>query len=88
VIIPGLGSPGGAAGGHGCGGGPRAGRVGIPTGGGPTGSRSGAPSSGRGGGPTGSSRPAMAPDNGKQQRIILDDDEVSPDEDEPLQKRL
>jgi hypothetical protein len=30
----------------------------------------------------------MAPDNGKQPRIILDDDEVSPDEDEPLQKRL
>jgi hypothetical protein len=30
----------------------------------------------------------VAPDKGKQTHVVLDDDEVSSDEDEPLQKRL
>jgi hypothetical protein len=42
----------------------------------------------RGGSPTGSFGPALAPGKGKQARVILDDDNVSSDEDEPLQKRL
>jgi hypothetical protein len=88
VVIPGLGGPSGAAGGHGRGGGTRAGRGGIPAGGGPAGSRSGTPASGRGGSPAGNSSPTAAPGKGKQAHVILDDDEVSFDEDEPLQKRL
>jgi hypothetical protein len=86
VVIPGPGGPGGAAGGHshGCvplGGGPAGSRSG-----GPAGSRSGAPAGGRGGAAGGSS--TTAPGKGKQTRVILDDDEVSSDEDEPLQKRM
>jgi hypothetical protein len=86
VVIPGPGGPSGTAGGHGRGGGPPAGCGGISVGGGPTGSRSGAPAGGRGGAAGGSS--AVAPGKGKQTCVILDDDEVSSDEDEPLQKRL
>jgi hypothetical protein len=52
----------------------------------PAGSRSGAPVGSRGCAAGGSS--AAAPGKGKQTRVILDDDEVSSDEDEPLQKRL
>jgi hypothetical protein len=78
VVIPGPGGPGGAAGGHSHGG--------VPLGGGPAGSRSGAPAGGRGGAAGGSS--TTAPGKGKQTRVILDDDEVSSDEDEPLQKRM
>jgi hypothetical protein len=55
----------------------------CPVGGGPTGTCSGTPASGLGG-----SSPGGAPGKGKQARVILDDDEVSFDEDEPLQKRL
>jgi hypothetical protein len=84
VVIPGLDGPGSATGGHGCSGGPRAGRGGIPAGGGPVGSRSGAPASDRGGGPTGGSSLAAAPGKGKQARVVLDDDEVLSDKDEPL----
>jgi hypothetical protein len=47
---------------------------------------SGAPTGGRGGAVGGSS--VAAPGKGKQTRVILDDDEVLSDEDEPLQKRL
>jgi hypothetical protein len=83
-----LGFPGSAAGGHNCGGGPPAGRGGVPAGGGLAGHRSGAPAGGRGGGLAGGSNPAPAPGKGKQARVVLDDDEVSSDEDEPLQKRL
>jgi hypothetical protein len=78
VVIPGLGGPSGAADGHGHGG--------APVGGGPACSRSGAPAGGRGGAAGSSSAAALG--KGKQTRIILDDDEVSFDEDEPLQKRL
>jgi hypothetical protein len=78
VVIPGPGGPGGAAVGHGHGG--------IPVGGGSAGSRSGAPAGGRGGAIGSSS--AVAPGKGKQTRVVLDDDEVLSDEDEPLQKRL
>jgi hypothetical protein len=42
MVIPGLGGPGGAAGGHSRAGGPLAGRGSVPVGGGPAGSRSGA----------------------------------------------
>jgi hypothetical protein len=83
MVIPGLGSPGGAAGGHG----PPAGHGGILVGGGPVGSCSGAPAGGRGGAAGGSSA-APSPGKGKQTCVILDDDEVSSDEDEPLLKRL
>jgi hypothetical protein len=83
VVIPG---PDGTAGGHGHGGGPPVGRGGVPVGGGPAGSRSSAPAGGRGGTAGGSS--ATAPNKGKQTRVILDDDEVSSNEDEPLQKWL
>jgi hypothetical protein len=78
VVIPRLGGPGGTAGGHD--------HEGVPAGGGPAGSRSGASAGGQGGAADGSS--AMALGKGKQTRVILDDDEVSSDEDEPLQKRL
>jgi hypothetical protein len=88
VVIPELSGLGGATGGHGHGGDPRAGRGAVPTGGGLAGSRSGASASGRGGGPAGGSSPAAAPGKGKQVCVVLDDDEVSSDEDEPLQKRL
>jgi hypothetical protein len=74
VVIPRPGGPGGTAGGHAHGG--------VPTGGGPVGSRSGTPAGGRGGVVDGSS--AAAPGKGKQTRVILNDDEVSSDEDEPL----
>jgi hypothetical protein len=82
IVIPRLGSSGCAAGGHDRGGSPRVGRGGVPVGCGPAGSCSGASASGRGG------SPAAAPGKGKQARVVLDDDEVSFDEDEPLQKRL
>jgi hypothetical protein len=78
VVIPRLGGPGGTAGGHD--------HEGVPAGGGPAGSRSGASAGGQGGAADGSS--AMALGKGKQTRVILDDDEVSSDEDEPLQKQL
>jgi hypothetical protein len=78
VVILGPGGPSSAAGGHGHGG--------ILVGGGPAGSRGGASAGCRGGATGGSS--AVAPSKGKQTRIILDDDEVSSDEDEPPQKRL
>jgi hypothetical protein len=87
VVIPGLCSPGSAASGHVRGGGPPAGRGGIPVGGGPAGSYSGAPADGRGGGPAGGSSTASAPSKGKGTHAILDDDEVSSDEDKPLHKR-
>jgi hypothetical protein len=72
VVIPRPGDPGGAAGGHDHGG--------VPVGGDPAGSRSGTPVGGRGG--------ATAPGKDKQTCVILNDDEVSSDEYEPLQKRL
>jgi hypothetical protein len=78
VVIPGLGGLSDAAGGHDLGG--------VPAGDGRAGSRSGAPVSGRGGTAGGSS--AAAPGKGKLTRVILDDDEISFDEDEPLQKWL
>jgi hypothetical protein len=84
VVIPGPGGPGGAAGGHSRGGGPLAGHGDIPAGGGLAGSRSGAPVDDRGGGPASGFGPAPAPGKGKQERVVLDDDEVSSDEDEPL----
>jgi hypothetical protein len=86
MVIPGLGDLGGAVGGHNRGGGLPASRGGVLIGGGPAGSLSGAPVSGRGGGPTGGSSAAPAFGKGKQMRVILDDDEVSSDEDEHLQK--
>jgi hypothetical protein len=86
MVIPGPGSSGGVASGHGRGGGPPAGRGGVPVGGGPAGSRSGTPVNGHGGA-TGSSS-AVAPGKGKQMCGVLDDDEVLSDEDEPLQKRM
>jgi hypothetical protein len=88
VVIPGPSGPSGVTGGHGCGGAPPVGRGGIPVGGGLAGSRSGAPAVGRGGGSAGGSSAALAPGKDKQTRVILDDDEVLSDEDEPLQKRL
>jgi hypothetical protein len=84
MVIPGLGDLGGVVGGHNRGGGLPASRGGVPIGGGPAGSLSGAPVSGRGGGPTGSSSAAPAFGKGKQMHVILDDDEVSSDEDEHL----
>jgi hypothetical protein len=84
VVILGSGGPGGAAGGHSHGG--------ASVGGGPAGSRSGALAGDRGGAAGRSSvvggSSVVAPDKGKQTRVVLDDDEVSSDEDEPLQKRL
>jgi hypothetical protein len=63
----------------------------IPRPGGPGGTagghgHGGIPACGRGGTVGGSSAAVL--DKGKQTRTILDDDEVSSDEDEPLQKRL
>jgi hypothetical protein len=74
VVIPRPGGPGGAASGHGHGG--------VPVGDGPAGSHSGAPVGGRGGTIGGSN--AAAPSKGRQARVVLDDDEVLPGEDEPL----
>jgi hypothetical protein len=88
VVIPGPGDPGGAVGGHGYGGGPSAGRGCVLAGGGPTGSCSDTPVGVRGGSPAGGSGPASAPGKGKQVRVILDNDEVSSDEDKPRQKHL
>jgi hypothetical protein len=88
VVIQGLSGLGGTAGGHGRGGGLLAGHGGIPVGGGPADSRSGASAGGQGGSPTGGSSVAPTPNTGKQTCVILNDDEVSSDEDEPLQKRL
>jgi hypothetical protein len=78
VVIPGLDGPSGTAGGHGHGG--------VPAGGDSAGSHSGASVGDRGGTTGGSSAAALS--EGKQTRAILDDDEVSSDEDEPLQKWL
>jgi hypothetical protein len=84
MVIPGSDGPGGAPGGHGHGG--------IPVGGSLAGSRSGTTASGRGGATGGSSAAgsssAVAPGKGKQTCVILDDDDVLFDKDEPLQKRL
>jgi hypothetical protein len=88
VVIPRLGGLGGTAGGHGRGGGPPAGRGGVPAGGGPASSHSGTPTGSGGGGPIGGSSPAPAPGKGKHVRVVLDADEVSSDEDEPMQKWL
>jgi hypothetical protein len=44
----------------------------------------GGPAGCRGGGPTGGSGPSLAPSKGKHAHVILDNDEVSFDEDEPL----
>jgi hypothetical protein len=88
VVIPKLDGQGDAAVGHGRSGGPPAGRGGVPTGVGPTSSRSGAPAGSRGGGPASGSSPAPTPGKGKQAHVVLDDDEVSSNEDKPLQKRL
>jgi hypothetical protein len=85
VVIPRPGGLGGTTGGHGRGGGLPAGRGGTPVGGGLAGSRSGTPADGRGGGYTGSSSTALAPGRGKQTHVILDDEEVSFDEDEPAE---
>jgi hypothetical protein len=87
VVIPRLGGPGGAAGGHSRGGGPPVGRGGVPVGSGPVGSRSGAPASGRGGAADSSSA-TLTPGKGKQMCVVLDDDEVSSDKEDPLQKWL
>jgi hypothetical protein len=78
VGIPGAGVLAGAADGHGQGSGPAGGCGGVPTSGGPAGGRGGVLAGG----------PAPAPGKGKQARVVLDDDDVSSDEDEPLQKRL
>jgi hypothetical protein len=83
MVIPEAGGLFSADGGHGRGGGPAGGHSGVPTGG-----RGGISTGGRGGGPDGGSDPAPAPDKGKQACVILDNDEVSSDEDEPLQKLL
>jgi hypothetical protein len=88
VVIPRPGGLGGTTGGHDRGGGLPTGRGGAPVGGGLAGSRSGTPAGGRGGGYTGGSSTALAPGRGKQMHVILDDEEVSFDEDEPLQKQL
>jgi hypothetical protein len=78
VVIPRAGGPTGAVGGHGWGGGP-------------TGGHGGVSADNHGGvlvgGPTGGSGPAPSPGKGKQARVVLDDDVVSSDVDEPLQKR-
>jgi hypothetical protein len=71
VVIPGVGILASATSGHG-------------QGGGPVGCRGGISAGGRGGGPTGGSGPSLAPSKGKQAHVILDNDEVSFDEDEPL----
>jgi hypothetical protein len=96
VVIPGAGGLVGTAGGHGRGGSLTGDHGDVPAGDGLTGSHGGIPvggrggvsAGGRGGGPTGGSDPTPAPGKGKQVCVILDDDEVSSDEDEPLQKRL
>jgi hypothetical protein len=77
AVIPGPGSLSGAAGAHG--------HRGVPVGGGLAGSHSGASAGGRGGATGGSSAAALG--KGKQTRVILNDNEVSSDEDEPLQKQ-
>jgi hypothetical protein len=78
MVIPEPGGPSGTAGGHG--------HRGVLTGGVLAGSRSGASAGGRGGTTGDFSTAALR--KGNQTRVILDDDEVSSDEDEPLQKRL
>jgi hypothetical protein len=63
----------------------------IPRAGGPTGAVGGVSADNHGGvsagGPTGGSGLAPSPGKGKQARVVLDDDVVSSDVDEPLQKR-
>jgi hypothetical protein len=82
MVIPKVGGLAGAAGGHSYGGGPAGGLGGVPTSGGPADDRGGVSAGNRGGGPI------AATSKGKQARVVLDDDEVSSDEDEPLQKCL
>jgi hypothetical protein len=81
--MPGLDGLGGAAGGHNRGGGPPVGCGSVPAG-----SHSGTPAGGRGGSLVGGSSPGPAPGKGKQARVVLDDDEVSSNEDEHVQKQL
>jgi hypothetical protein len=101
VVIPRGSGLGGAAGGRGRGGGVAGGLGGISAdgrggpasggpGGGPASGHGGAPTGGRGGHLAGGSDLAPTPGKGKdkQVRVVLDDDEVSSDEDTPLQKRL
>jgi hypothetical protein len=72
VVIPGLDGLGDAAGGHGRGGGPPAGRGGISVGGGPAGSHSGAPVGGRGDAAGGSSAaPAPARANRRVSSLMM-----------------
>jgi hypothetical protein len=59
---------------------------GIRASGGPIGGRGGVSAGGWGGSPASGSTPAPPPSKGKQARVVLDDNEVSSDEDEPLQK--
>jgi hypothetical protein len=88
MAILGINGLGGVAGGHGRGGGPAGGSPTGCRGGGPAGSWNGGPAGG--GGPVGGSGPAPAPSMGKEKQVqvVLDDDEVSSDEDALLQKRL
>jgi hypothetical protein len=98
VVIPRTGGLGGTASGRGRGGGPVGGRGGISAGGrgggpvhgGPASGQGSGPADGRGGDPAGGFDPALAPSKGKDKQVwvVLDDDEVSSDEDAPLQKRL
>jgi hypothetical protein len=63
---------------------------GCPAGGGQVVNQGGGPTGSQGSSATGSSSPAPAPDKGKEEqvRVVLDDDEVSFDEDESLWLRL
>jgi hypothetical protein len=88
VVINGADGLAHAAGDHGQDGGPVGGCGGIPASGGLAEGRGGVSAGGWGGGPGGGSGPAPAPGKGKQARVVLDDDEVSSDEDKPLQKQL
>jgi hypothetical protein len=75
VVISRAGGLAGATGGHDRGGGLTRGCGGVPTG-------------GHGGSLGGGFDPTPAPGKGKQVCVILNDDEVSSDEDDPQQKRL
>jgi hypothetical protein len=75
VVIPGTGGLADAVGGHG-------------RGDGPTGDRGDVPAGSHGGVLAGAPAGTPAPGKHKHARVILDDDEVSSDEGEPLQKRM
>jgi hypothetical protein len=75
MVIPRAGGLAGAAGGHDQGTSPAGGRGGVSTG-------------GRGGGPAGGSSATLTLGKGKQAHVVLNDDEVSSDENDPLQKQL